>query len=221
MGLTLHYDLRLPGSTDAAHVDQLLAQLRAYAVSLPFEAVSPVVRLCEPVTGRPAMFLRLMGEIISEPFPEVDRLPGDVETGRGFLIDVGDGCEAATVAFLMRGTGDERDWFWRCSCKTQYATNVSDAHFAKCHIALVTLLDRMQALGIELTVCDEGGYWEKRNEAALVAEVRRWDHLMAKFAGRLSDILGDRHEIVAPILARPDFEHLEMGQWRDDASGTG
>lgn len=213
MGLTLHYALRLPGSIHPDHIDRLLADLHSRARSLSFEAVSSIVQTAEPIVGRPAGFLRLMGEIISEPFPEIQDEPaGQPESGRGFLIDVGAGCEPATIAFLSRGSGDAREWFWRCHCKTQYASSVSEAHFIKCHVGLVTLLDRARELGVDVEVHDEGEYWEKRDETQLVAEVRRWNQLMARFAGRLADVLGDKHDVVAPIFERRDFEHLEMGE---------
>jgi hypothetical protein len=33
--------------------------------------------------------------------------------------------------------------------------------------------------------------------------------MIAGFDGRLSDALGDRNKVVAPIRDRPDFEHRE------------
>jgi len=221
MGLTIHYELRLPGSIDRDRVDQLLAQLNERAKALPFEAVSEVVPLAEPIESRAAAFLRLMGEIISEPHPDViidppvdlpEDPPGDVESGRGFLIDPGEGCEPATVAFLMRAADDQREWFWRCHCKTQYASNVSDEHFVKLHVSLITLLDHARDLGIDVTVHDEGDYWEHRDPVRLAVEVGRWNHLMARFAGNLADRLGDEHQLQAAIFERRDFEHLEMGE---------
>ncbi len=57
---------------------------------------------------------------------------------------------------------------------------------------------------------DDGKYWRHRSEQKLLAELNKWDELIAGFTGRLSDALGEvPGALVAPIKARPDFEHLE------------
>jgi hypothetical protein len=56
-------------------------------------------------------------------------------------------------------------------------------------------------------VSDEGGYWEKRDVAALAREVGDWNTMIAGLAGQLKDLFGA--EVVAAITDYPDFEHLE------------
>ena len=57
---------------------------------------------------------------------------------------------------------------------------------------------------------DDAKYWRHRDEGKLLAELHRWDQLIAGFAGRLGDALGDAPgALEAPIKDRPDFEYLE------------
>ena len=59
---------------------------------------------------------------------------------------------------------------------------------------------------------DEGQYWETRDEARLITNVQKMSKIVAAFAGRLSDALGDAHDVRAPIFDHPRFERLEMGE---------
>ena len=95
-------------------------------------------------------------------------------------------------------------------CKTQYASVVSDDHLITCHTALVALLDHAIALGVDVEVLDETGYWESRDSAVLVESVHKMNQLVAKLAGGLSDAMDGRVE--ASIFEHPRFEHLEMGE---------
>ncbi|HEY4130017.1 MAG TPA: hypothetical protein VGM50_05345, partial [Gemmatimonadaceae bacterium] len=52
--------------------------------------------------------------------------------------------------------------------------------------------------------------------ARLVDELRQMNHIVARFAGVLSDRLGQAHEIDAAIFAHPRFERLEMGAGEGD-----
>lgn len=220
MGLTLHYDLRLPASTPNEEVDRILAALRERAHELRFEFVSPVATV-QPrpqpsdADDRPGGWLGFFASLIAEPYGE-DRpaLAGDVATARGFLVNPGEGCESATFGFLLRAdaTGSAREWFWQCSCKTQYASVVSDAHFVSCHTSLVSLLDHAVVLGVDVTVYDETGYWETRDERQLTDEVHRMNRLVAALAGRLADAIGPEHAIRAPIFEHRRFERLEMAE---------
>lgn len=50
---------------------------------------------------------------------------------------------------------------WRGSdfCKTIYASNVSELHFVKCHVMIVTLLERINRMqGVQVSLHDEGNY---------------------------------------------------------------
>src|SRR5205085_6000041 len=97
------------------------------------------------------------------------------------------------------------------SCKTQYAAvpqRGGDQNFLRAHVSLVELLDAAKALGIEVQVHDESQYWEHRDKQRLLAELHRWNCLMAAVTGRLKDELGD-DAIQAAMTEFSNFEHLE------------
>jgi hypothetical protein len=55
---------------------------------------------------------------------------------------------------------------------------------------------------------DESEFWTKRDGAALVREIGRWNELIAGVGGQLKDA-GGPGEVTGPIFSFPDFEHLE------------
>jgi len=130
-------------------------------------------------------------------------------------------------------------WRWRSCCKTQYASDPQCGgvpNFLRCHISVVTLLERMAKLpGLKVTLDDEGKYapsvysddWKEAHEAgrkptyrrhkgqynpaALAKEVGDWNTMIAGFAGALSDALaGTGIGLDAPIKDFQDFERLEF-----------
>jgi hypothetical protein len=130
-------------------------------------------------------------------------------------------------------------WHWRSFCKTQYASDPSCGgipNFLRCHISVITLLERMAKLpGLQVKVEDEGKYgpstysddWQeahethrkptyrrhkgKYNPAALAKEVGEWNTMIAGLTGALGDALaGSGMQLEAPIQDFPDFEHLEF-----------
>ena len=107
-----------------------------------------------------------------------------------------------------------KHWSWSSFCKTQYASTVGLAHFAKCHIAVCTLLDHIYMNDrLNLEVSDEGEFWEKRNVPALIREVGDWNRMIASFTGALLDAKNtagfEDLSIEAPIMDHPSFEVLE------------
>ena len=147
--------------------------------------------------------------------------PSDVATSvaLGFTVDPGEGCELAAFGFHApdahtppgadRGRHLPNDWFWDGWCKTQYASNISVDHFVRCHTSLVALLDAAPRLGVRLSVQDEGGFWEHRDVPRLVAEVQRYNFIMATFTRQLRDSLPAGTPLEAPIMEHPGFEQLE------------
>ena len=127
-------------------------------------------------------------------------------------------CETAAFGLLQRHdpTGAPAEWFWHTTCKTQYASIVSDAHLIACHTSLTNVLDHAIQLGLDVVVRDEGHYWETRDTARLLSEVAYMNKLVARFAGAFSDAVS-KHPIAkdvsmdAPIFDHPRFERLEMG----------
>jgi hypothetical protein len=130
-------------------------------------------------------------------------------------------------------------WHWSSFCKTQYASDPKAGgipNFLRCHISVITLLDRMAKLpGVRVKVEDEGKYgpslysddWKEAHEAgrkptyrrhkgqynpsALANEVGEWNTMIAGFAGALSDALaGSGMALEAPIKGFPSFEELEF-----------
>jgi hypothetical protein len=118
-----------------------------------------------------------------------------------------------------------RGWYsWSACCKTQYAANPKYggiAHFLRVHRAIFAVLDECKRLGMTTRIRDDGKYWRHRDDAKLVAELQKWDELVAGFAGKLCDALGSQQgTVLAPIRDRQDFEHLEAKGARRLAEGT-
>ncbi len=130
-------------------------------------------------------------------------------------------------------------WHWHSFCKTEYASNSECGgipNFLRCHISVITLLDRIAKIpGVRVNVDDEGKYgpstysddWKEAHEAgrkpsyrrhkglynpaALAQEVGEWNTMVAGFASALSDALGDSGtKLEAAIKEFPDFEQLEF-----------
>ena len=222
MGLTIHYDLDLPADTPRDVVVERFTKLHSAALLLPFARVGPLVTTPEDRSLGPEPALESLVRLWTwlqtddpRPASERDPLPDAV----GFAVDVGDECEPAVfgVAWIPpRGEdlriveGGTPSWRWRCATKTQYASNVSVEHFLQCHMACIALLDEAVRLGFEVSVIDEGDYWESRDVDRLRLHVDHMNHVIARFAGAVHDAIGDEHRVESPIFARRDFERLEM-----------
>jgi hypothetical protein len=207
MGLTIHHEMRIAGAEDGLRVDSVLNSLRQRALDLSFDLVTPLI---EAADHDRTNALEFFAEGVAA-LKKTKSLSCDVERARCFLINPGAECEILTFGFLPRSSGQgHHDWVWWSACKTQYATLISEDHFFRCHARIVELLDHAATLDVELCVTDEGDYWETRDKAKLIANVRRSNHVMASLAGALTDALG-QEAIQAPILAHPQFERIEMG----------
>jgi hypothetical protein len=106
-----------------------------------------------------------------------------------------------------------RRYSWHSFCKTQYAGNPKlggEANFLKAHLSLIELLGQIQAAGVPVCMRDDSRYAKHRDVDRLLRDLRDWNAVIARFAGTLGDALGDnRGALAAPIMDRPDFEHLE------------
>jgi hypothetical protein len=102
---------------------------------------------------------------------------------------------------------------WHSCCKTQYAGNPKlggEANFLKAHLSLIELLDQIKAAGVQVRIRDDSRYAKHRNVDRLLRSLRDWDAIVASFAGKIQDAIGDKSgRVFAPIKDRPDFEHLE------------
>ena len=215
MGLHLNWELRLPGSLSREEVIVYVRDLRAHALTLGFDEISPLLDQVEPDNIETLRgYFWLWAKIIARPNPELDStLVGDVPTAVGFGIDPGRRCEGANFGFLHRAEpdGSNAEWFWHHCCKTQYASVVSWDHLIHCHTSLVALLDYAIERGIDVVVRDEGHYWETRDTVRLIAEVDYMNKVVAALAGRLGEAIERTGPAVgAPIFEHREFEHLEM-----------
>lgn len=136
-------------------------------------------------------------------------------------------------------------WRWESFTKTQYASHPACggmANFLRCHISIVTLLERIAKLPtMQVEINDDGKYgpyrhaedleearserrepnfvWRKGHydPKALVAEIGKWNGIVAAFAGALKDA-GEKSGMAfhAPIQSFPDFEQLEFRGSQDE-----
>jgi len=227
MGLHLCYELDVPRETSFADVVERVRRLYDVAATLPFDEVGPLVRTTsgEALGGQTdadsslAEWFRFcacsrLGARDAVTGKRVDLLPD----AAGFAIKPGDWCEAATFGLAWcppvdedanRLHGEPYIWHWHAVCKTQYASNLGDAHLIRCHTSLVALLDRAPALGFDVTVRDETHYWETRDTNVLLAEVREMNRIIAGIAGALHDANGQQAYVGGAIFRHPEFEELE------------
>jgi len=223
MGLSLHYRITLPGHTVIDEVRAKIAALKTFATTLGFEAVfGPVDYSVDQLVDEPDHrdIVALVVSMMAGEIPDFYGFDASDPCVPTFAIAPGKECEPAVFGFIPPGSRarypDSDDdlcpdrWFWSGSCKTQYASIVSNEHFVKCHVGLVRVLDHAASLGIDVSVEDETGYWDHRSTERLIHAVDEMNRLLARFAGAMRDQLGDEHSVEAPIFGHADFEHLEM-----------
>jgi len=146
------------------------------------------------------------------------------EQAIAFTTWPGDGCEPANFGLcrfpreiVRQGHRFETgltDWSWRSFCRTQYASDPECggvAHFLRCHLTVIALLDEARKLGCLKDVKDEGGFWMNRSIEALAKNVGDWNVMIAAFGGAIQSLWGETAggSIDAPITEYPNFEHLE------------
>ncbi len=207
MGLTIHYDLRL-GGRKGEEVRRIVTRLRAAACDLPFEEVEPLVEYrATPNVAPPDFPCGLFHADGSQP---VGRSHVERPLQSLFAFRVLPGPESEPAEFGLARYARQRSWSWYAFCKTQYASDPRAGgveNFLRCHLSVVRLLDRAAALGMDVAVKDEGGYWKNRDRSRLVEELEEYNRYVAGIGGQLKDALGDG--LSGPIFGFPDFEHLE------------
>lgn len=231
MGLTIHYSLKTEG--EDAQARNLITALHRTAADLPFKELGEVVEL----SGVQCNFNRRQRNdqlrwLLIQATQSVELKS---EGGRQTWIEVtpsrliafdtwpGEGCEAANFGLCQYPATIKTPsqtlptglagWHWSSFCKTQYASDPQCggvSNFLRCHLTVVALLDRAKELGGLESVSDEGGFWERRDLPALVAEIGSWNEMLAAFGGKLKDLLGDGPTGVQSAIAQyPNFEQLE------------
>lgn len=236
MGLTIHYSLKASGKD--AQARKLIHALHQTAADLPFQELGEVVEIsggqCDFNQRRqndPLRWLLVQASGSVELKPADGARPGRCQTWVevvpsrliAFTTWPGEGCEAANFGLCQYpsvlktphgpiATG-LTGWRWSSFCKTQYASDPrcgGGPHFLQCHLCVIALLDRAQALGCLECVSDEGGFWERRDLSALVQEIGSWNEMLAAFGGKLKDLLGEGPSGVQSAITRyPNFEQLE------------
>jgi hypothetical protein len=226
MGLSIHYRLTTD-LVEPADIRRLLDGVRQFALDLPLESVGEIVEFTaadgDPADDKTLDETERWLRIQSEWHVNIGDTYRTVAPTHGIAFSTwpGAGSEPANFGFCtfpeyadfqgQRLPTARPGWSWSSGCKTQYASNPDCggvAHFLRCHLTIVKILDFIQATGLtKVEVVDEGGYWEQRDPHALVREIGKWNELIAGFAGGLKDALGSQVE--AAITDFANFEHLE------------
>ena len=240
MGLTIHYELTLPGETADEDAIRLLERLHAHAATLGKRDTLPLFQftgaaLSQPDEGWERGSLEWLLHTLTDGMREhrdgvVEEIADPSRLAAAcFVVNPGEGCEMALFGLVRplvtqrprdaHGADGWQSWYWQCFCKTQYASAVSDEHFVHCHTTVVHMLDEARRLGFGVTVHDEAEYWETRSEEVLLRQVRHMDRIIAHFAGALHDKLSPDQRVEAPIFEHPDFERLETEPIDGDERG--
>lgn len=217
MGLTIHYKLHLPGPVSKARTEALVRAVHRRAAALLRRRGLAVVGPVHPADPENPWNCGLVMEHRGEDVIGHDVPP---ECGWIFAVHPGRGCETAEFglcfhpATIKVGRRTLRTgcagWGYSGFCKTQYASLHGEAHFLKCHRAVIDLLLLWEKLGAKVTIKDEGDYWPGRNEAKLLAEVGQMNQLVAAFDGALKDAADDGGpRVESPIFQHGQFELLE------------
>jgi len=231
MGLSIHYELELDGP--AARAQAVVSELHAAATSSGlFERVSEIREQRAPDRGdlpdldrETCEWVDLHGSISIE-VPSAAGGKEWVSVNPEHVIEFAvqpPGAETAHFGLAShpeavgpdrRGTAQQvRTYRWHAGCKTQYAALPSRGgtkNFLRVHIGLVELLDRASELGARVDVCDDGEFWQSRDERRLLEKLEEHNAQIAAIAGALGDALRDHDEsLTAPITERQDFERLE------------
>lgn len=103
---------------------------------------------------------------------------------------------------------------WQCKCETLNAMLPQIGgwdNFFKQHTTVLKFLEEVEKLGFELTVWDQGKYWETLNADLLRKELDRSAAITAHTIGHLKDHIGDEPDLARdkPLLTHPHFEQLE------------
>ena len=242
MGLTIHYTLTSEAATPE-DARALIEKLRRRARDLPFAEVGEIIE----ANGTPAYdpqnlerddehkWMKIQACHLLQYAIEREQRAAQVPPNHliAFTIHPGDGCESASFGLcqypqtiLDKGrqiTTHLSGWHWQSFCKTQYASNPACGgldNFLRCHVGLVRLLDHAAELNLLVEANDEGGYFEKRDAAALVQEIEGWNQMIAGAVGAMKDTLDgmgqDSRSLMSEITKYPDFEHLEAKGRRDE-----
>ena len=222
MGVSIHYSLSAPAALKPAEALALVERMRAVALDMKrrrrVKSVSPIASDTAAALYEGRQFPTVQSDWNGRKYsPDVFPKRGAI-----FEVDVGNDCEPLSIGLFKyparvtsceTGNNECRTkmgWAWQFHrhCKTQYASLHGWEHFRRCHVAVVDFLAALRALGLSVTISDEGGYWPSRDVRTLRANVEMMNRVVASAAGALKDAFGDG-EVQSPIFAHPQFERLE------------
>ena len=157
-----------------------------------------------------------------------------------FSTLVGPGCESAEFGLCMipqfvtiplngaryrRPMPDSDKWTFHSFCKTQYASDPrcgGTQNFLKCHLTVIKALDIAKEIGFDVTVNDEGDYFNNRDQTELLKNIGVHNEMIAGLAGQLDDAAKEAGMTTeAPIKQYSNFEHLEADHaYKQESSMT-
>lgn len=218
MGLTISYTLHLE-SASKEEVRRKMEALHRLAADLPLVELGELVDLegeaCRLQDDDPHERVKF-GAMTMEDYGEIHKrndtaVPSCLQL-IGFRVMAGDGCSSCSFG-LATHASDPGRWQWYDYCKTQYASNPEYGgleNFLRSHLAVLKILEGGQQLGLLKEAHDPSGYWENHDLEALVKSLREHNIFTAAMIGSVKDLLEPLgYTAQAPILERPDFEHLE------------
>lgn len=250
MGLTIHYEMKYKNKSG---VKKLIENMRQTSLDLPFESVSEVIHLKGVDTDYEKqsdenLRWQLIQAMQSVTYEEssFSVCPDEMIA---FEIYPGAGSEVLNVGLCLYPNKIEchgkeiktklNGWQWKSFCKTQYASNPTCggiANFIKCHVAVITFLDKISKLqDVVLKMDDEGKYgcsnysddWQEARTSGktptyvdhegkysvkeLIQEVGEWNEMIAGFTGGLNDLIQETGmSLKSPIAEFNNFEYLEF-----------
>ena len=101
-------------------------------------------------------------------------------------------------------------WRWGAFCKTQYASEKGLPHFLRCHLLVISVLDKAKELGILKRVSDEGGYWRNRRLDTLSEKVGSYNAMIGAFSRALKGIVPTGAEVQSEIENHPDYKQFTV-----------
>jgi len=230
MGLTVYYNLALPGDQPEARVCAILEALQGTALELAVEQITPLRRIegsdCEGFerqeVGLEWLIRCFAARPVEDPRDSRRALTVAPTAAYGFGAVVGR-CEPVILGLgrypsTIEDAGTQQPtalegWSWHACTKTQYASVRSIDHFVRCHRAVIALLDAARALDLEVEVRDDSGYWDHRDEGRLVESVESWNSIVARIAGRVADGMeATELKVNSAVFHHPEFERLEMNR---------
>lgn len=134
----------------------------------------------------------------------------------GFTCQPGEGCEPMNIfvgtypdGILVDGESPQAGkrrlmlstplaWTGHAFTKTQYASLPEYGgvtNFLRCHLLVIAALDAAKAVGFEIEVDDEGGYWDDRDVQALVRQIGDWNAFILGVGERFKHYGGDNVQV--------------------------